>query len=733
MLFSEATIAGGYFNLAPLVVFFPILGLLLNIIFGGKLGEKAIGTIACLGSGLSFVVAVLLGIALIGHPEGTTVPFVEWITIGSLQLEWAFRVDTLSVTMMLVVGGVGTLIHIYAVGYMHEDVRHNGDPSRFRRFFVFFNLFIAAMMVLVSADNYLMLFVGWEGVGLCSYLLIGFWYDKGKDGIGNAIAGKKAFITNRIGDFGFLIASFLMFKYFQPLAENGVFSFNFESVATIAPLVPTGIIVAITLFMLLGVTGKSAQLPLFVWLPDAMAGPTPVSALIHAATMVTAGVYLVARSFAMYSLVPLAQNWVAIVGGVTALLAATIAVAQFDIKKVLAYSTISQLGFMVAAVGMGAFVAGMFHLVTHAFFKALLFLSSGSVIQGVERGHHHVEHDPLLRKKLKHGHHFDPQDMRNMGGMRTRMKTTFWVYLIGAIALGGIFPLAGFWSKDEILAEALHLNPAVYWLLTIAAFFTAFYMGRQIIMVFFGQPKSEPAAHAQESPALMTVPLIILAILSLFGGALNLPGIHTFTTWLGHTIHLEEAVEAAGMLFKGGLASIVASEGAAEGGFNPTVALLSTGLALIAIALSYVVYVRRMKAMEELPLARRVDDPLRKMLGPIFSLLEHKYYVDELYNLIIIKPYTAIAAFIADKVDWAFWHDFFHDKVLYGGFKGLTWLLSNPIDTKAIDGFANGLAEGTQELAQTMRRIQTGYVRNYALSVFAGLVLIIGYLILRAL
>ncbi len=733
MLFSEATSAGGYFNLVPLVVFFPIIGLLLNAFFGGRWGEKLIGTIACLGSGLSFVVAVLLGISLINNSGGTTVPFVEWITIGSLQLEWAFRVDTLSVTMMLVVGGVGTLIHIYAVGYMHEDVRHNGDPSRFRRFFVFFNLFIAAMMVLVSANNYLMLFVGWEGVGLCSYLLIGFWYDKGKDGIGNAIAGKKAFITNRIGDFGFLIASFLMFKYFQPLSESGVFSFDFASVAEIAPLVPTGIIFAITMFMLLGVTGKSAQLPLFVWLPDAMAGPTPVSALIHAATMVTAGVYLVARSFPMYSLVPEAQSWVAIVGGVTALLAATIAVAQFDIKKVLAYSTISQLGFMVAAVGMGAFVAGMFHLVTHAFFKALLFLSSGSVIQGVERGHHHVEHDPLLRKKLKHGRHFDPQDMRNMGGLRTRMKTTFWVYLIGALALGGVFPLAGFWSKDEILAEALHLNPAVYWLLTIAAFFTAFYMGRQVIMVFFGKAKSEPAAHAQESPALMTVPLMVLAGLSLLGGALNLPGLHTFTTWLGHTIHLEGAVEAASALFKGGLAAILASEGAAEGGFNLTVALLSTALALIAIFLSYVVYVRRMKAMEELPLARRADDPLRKILGPVFTLLENKYYVDELYQTIIIKPYTAIAAFIADKVDWDFWHDFFHDKVLLGAYNGLTWLLSKPIDTHVIDGFANGLAEGTQELAQTVRRIQTGYVRNYALSVFAGVILIIGYILLRGL
>ncbi len=364
-----------------------------------------------------------MAVSLLGHPEGVTVPLLEWIHIGSLQIDWAFRVDTLSVTMMLVVSGVGTLIHIYAVGYMHADVRHNGDPGRFRRFFVFMNLFIAAMMVLVSGDSYLVLFVGWEGVGLCSYLLIGFWYDKGSgvrtgDGIGNALAAKKAFIANRVGDFGFLIAMFLMFWAFGSL--------QFESVFTKAPEIaaaqPT-LILAITLFMLVGVTGKSAQIPLYVWLPDAMAGPTPVSALIHAATMVTAGVYLVARSNVLYSLVPDAQAVVTWVGGLTAFFAATIAVAQFDIKKVLAYSTISQLGFMVAAVGMGAYAAGMFHLVTHAFFKALLFLSAGSVIQGVEQGVHHVEHDVGLKKKFKNEgvymteHHFDPQDMRNMGGL----------------------------------------------------------------------------------------------------------------------------------------------------------------------------------------------------------------------------------------------------------------------------------------------------------------------------
>jgi NADH-quinone oxidoreductase subunit L len=716
MLFNAVN-TGGFFYLVPFVVFFPVIGLLINIILGGRMGEKAIGAVACLASGLSFVVAVLLGFALLGRSEGLVVPYLNWITIGNLQLDWAFRVDTLSVTMMLVVGGVGSLIHIYAVGYMHDDVRRNGDPGRFRRFFVYFNLFIAAMMILVSANNYMMLFIGWEGVGLCSYLLIGFWYEKGKDEIGNALAGKKAFIANRIGDFGFLIAAFLMFKYFQPLAANGVFSFDFDAVKSIAPQVAPPIILAITLFMLLGVTGKSAQLPLYVWLPDAMAGPTPVSALIHAATMVTAGVYLIARSYAMYSLVPVAQNWVAIIGGVTALFAATIAVAQFDIKKVLAYSTISQLGFMVAAVGMGAFAAGMFHLVMHAFFKALLFLSAGSVIQGVERGEHHVEHDPILHKRMKHEQNFDPQDMRNMGGLRHKMKTTFWVYLVGALALAGIVPLAGFWSKDEILAEASAINPAVYWLLIIAAFFTAFYMGRQVLMVFFGESRSEPAAHAEESPAVMTIPLIILALLSIVGGFLNFPTIHTFTTWLEHTIQVVKEGTPAGE--------------AAAGSFNIIVAILSTVFALAAINLAWYLYMRRSREMQRLPLNKRADDPLRLIIGPIFTLLENKYWVDEFYGYIVVKPYQWLSKFMAEKVDWDFWHDFVHDKILAGGFNGATRLLAGPIDLGFIDGIGNFLGDGFKELAAQMRKLQTGFVRNYALSIFIGVIFIIGYLILR--
>jgi NADH-quinone oxidoreductase subunit L len=711
MLLSDTASSVQFFYLVPWIVFFPVIGLLINIIFGGKLGEKAIGTIACLASGLSFIVSVLMAVSLLGNPEGVTVPLVEWIRVGALQINWAFRVDTLSVTMMLVVSGVGTLIHIYAVGYMHADVRHNGDPGRFRRFFVFMNLFIAAMMILVSGDSYLVLFVGWEGVGLCSYLLIGFWYDKGKDGIGNALAAKKAFIANRVGDFGFLVAMFLMFWAFGSLQFEAVFS-KAPEIAAAQPAV----ILAITLFMLLGVTGKSAQIPLYVWLPDAMAGPTPVSALIHAATMVTAGVYLVARSNVLYSLVPQAQIAVTWVGGLTAFFAATIAVAQFDIKKVLAYSTISQLGFMVAAVGMGAYVAGMFHLVTHAFFKALLFLSAGSVIQGVEQGLHHVEHDVSLKKKLKgeglylSEGHYDPQDMRNLGGLRTRMKTTFIVYLIGALALAGIFPLAGFWSKDEILAEFSAVNQVVYWLLTAAAFLTAFYMGRQVLMVFFGKSRTEPAAHAQENPPVMTIPLILLATLAFIGGVLNLPTLHTFTKWLEHTITTVHESE-----------------------FNIVVAILSTMLALTAIFFSWLFYSLRYQELQKLPFAKRPDDPLRSFLGPLFTLLENKYKIDELYKLIILDPYVRLSHFLAEVIDWRFWHDWFHDVVIARSYQAFTRLLAVQVDLGFIDGIANGLARLSQSFAASLRRLQTGFVRSYALAMLIGVILILGYLIVYVL
>lgn len=698
------------FTLVPLIVFLPALGLLANIIFGGRLGEKAIGIVASAAAGLAFVVSLLLAIALwqTGGVE-QVVPFAAWIRIGTLNIPWNFRVDTLSVTMMLVVSGVGTLIHIYAIGYMHEDVRFKKDEKRYRRFFVFMNLFIAMMMILVSGDSYLMLFVGWEGVGLCSFLLIGFWYEMdtlGRPSWANSNAAKKAMIANRVGDFGFLLAAFTMFWAFGSLQFGEVFGMA-QQIAAAQP----GVILAITLFLLIGVAGKSAQIPLYVWLPDAMAGPTPVSALIHAATMVTAGVYLVARSWPLYSLVPNAQYVVAMVGAVTALFAATIAVGQYDIKKVLAYSTISQLGFMVAAVGMGAYVAGMFHLITHAFFKALLFLSAGSVILGMERGHHHLAHH-------EHADHpeevFDPADMRNMGGLRKQMPVTFWLYLAGTLALAGIFPFAGFWSKDEILLDAAKKFPAICIILTIAAFLTAFYMGRQIWMVFYGKPRHAAAEHAEESPQVMTVPLMVLAALSLLGGLLNFPGLNTLTNWLGHTI---EAVEHE--------AELAPWLAISWGGFNPVVALLSLFLALVAIYISWLIYGRK-------PLETGQKDPLKRPLGVFFTGMENKWFVDEIYAAVFLKPYTAIAGFLADVIDGRFWHDWFHEKVIAGTYNFVSkTVLDLRIDQQFIDAIANGLGNLTRRASAGLRRLQNGFVRSYALAVLLGVVIIIGYLLIR--
>lgn len=718
---QEATT--GFFFLAPWLVFAPLVGLLINLIFGQWFmkqpwGENAVGIVASLASGVAFVVSVLLAFSLsANHGELARWYLADWIHIGELQLDWTFRIDSLSTTMMLVISGVGTLIHIYAIGYMREDVRFKNDVGRFPRFFIYLNLFIAMMMILVAGDSYMMLFVGWEGVGLCSFLLIGFWYELdllGRTSWSNSNAAVKAFVVNRIGDFGFLIAAFIMFWAFGSLQFDEVF----EAAEGAAP----GVILAITLLMLVGVAGKSAQIPLYVWLPDAMAGPTPVSALIHAATMVTAGVYLITRSAELYTLVPQAQYIVALTGAITALFAATIAVGQYDIKKVLAYSTISQLGFMVAAVGMGAFVAGMFHLVTHAFFKALLFLSAGSVILGVERGHHHLAHasghpsgkhgkNKGKKKEQRHepvheeeGEHFDAGDMRNMGGMRKTMPITFWVYIIGALALAGIVPFAGFWSKDEILLDASLHYPLIYWLLTIAAFLTAFYMGRQIWLVFFGEPRHEAAAHAEESPRVMTVPLMVLAALSVLGGALNLPfeGFHNLGHWLEHTLQEVESLP-----------------------FNAPVAGIATVLAVVAIYVSWLIYGRH-------PLRTGETDPLKKRLGAVFSALENKWYVDELYHTVIVTPYVKISQFLADIIDWRFWHDWFHEKLIVGTYNWISHIgLNRYADQRGIDATANGLASVTQWLSVTLRQIQNGFVRSYALSVLLGVVLIVGYLILR--
>lgn len=722
MLLSETVELAAPYTWVPWIIFFPLLGLLVNLLIGRRLSERGIGTVASVASGLAFAVSVALMFALSAdHYEAVVVPFADWITIGDFHLPWNFRVDTLSVTMMLVISGIGTLIHIYAAGYMHYDVRYKEDPKSYLRFFLYLNLFIAMMMILISGDNYLMLFVGWEGVGLCSFLLIGFWYKRNPDateGMGNSDAAKKAFIANRVGDFGFLMAMFLTFWNFDSLSFDHVFEGARHYTGDPA------LIWAITGFMLLGVAGKSAQIPLYVWLPDAMAGPTPVSALIHAATMVTAGVYLITRSAPIFNAVEGVHTMVALVGAATALFAATIAIGQYDIKKVLAYSTVSQLGFMVAAVGMGAYVAGMFHLVTHAFFKALLFLGSGSVILAVERGHHPIDDDGHNHGVEPHDAHdhdddhheaFDPQDMRNMGGLKDKIPYTFWTYMMGTLALAGIPIWAGFWSKDEILLDAKHFEATqwVYYMLVAAAALTAFYMGRQIWLVFFGEPRHHAAEVAKESPKSMTIPLMILAGLSVLGGFLNYPFgnlgesfAHRFGHWLGYTLEASTGHELHTLPFDSG------------------VAIQSTLIAVAAIYISWLIYGRN-------PLKTGQKDPLATSLGFVFTGMHNKWYVDEIYDFLIIRPYKKLAYFFAQTLDWDIWHDWFHEKGVRDNFKKFANFLANPVDLGVVDGLANGIAKFVQGSATILSYLQTGFIRNYALSVFMGVVVILGFLIFR--
>ena len=693
------------FQSAWLIIALPFLGVLINLFGGRGRSEKTIGWTAVFFSAAAFAVSLAVVITLLGLPpeeamlnHGFNVPLFTFFSIGNTTVEMGLHIDWLTGVMLMVVTGVGSLIHIYAIGYMHGD-------SRFQRFFVYFNLFMAMMLILVLANNYLMLFVGWEGVGLCSFLLIGFWFEKEANGN----AAKKAMVANRVGDWGVMLAMFAMLIGLGSLQYSEVFHIAEQEGEAIK-----GLIALITLLLLIGVTGKSAQIPLYVWLPDAMAGPTPVSALIHAATMVTAGVYLVARSEPLFHAVPEVQTIVGTLGAATAVFAGSIAVAQFDIKKVLAYSTVSQLGFMVAAVGMGAVVAGVFHLMTHAFFKALLFLGAGSVIHGVEHGHHHVAHDA---HGDDHGGHdgdahgdapsaeeeFDPQDMRNMGGLRKQMRTTYIVYFIGSLALMGIFPLAGFWSKDEILYYASQQNsPLILILLIVGAVLTAFYMTRQLIMVFFGKPKSEAAAHAQESPKIMTAPLMVLAFFSVFIGFLNAPllNLAPFTSWLEgpeahHALDITRALTLAG---------------------------LATLLALISVGVAYIIY--RPKVQKP-----GVDDPLRRT-GFIFKVLNHKYWIDELYGVLFVRPFMWLSGFLANVIDWRFLHNWVHDKLIYGVFMKITHFLADPIDQLLIDGTVNGLGRLTERASGGLRKWQTGYVRNYALFILAGAVFIVAWVAL---
>lgn len=632
------TITAHYLWLIPAL---PLLGVVLNATLGDRIGRGFVSLVAPGAVLGAFGVSLAAFATLLNQPAGSALVdhVYPWIHAGTLQIDVAFRVDALTAVMILVVTGVGSLIHIYSVGYMGHD-------EDFARFFTYLNLFTAAMLVLVLADNLPLLFVGWEGVGLCSYLLIGFWYTKEE----NAIAGKKAFIVNRIGDAGFLLGLFLLFWNLG----SGTHTLAFSEIAARVTDIPLGVVTIIGLLLFVGATGKSAQIPLYVWLPDAMAGPTPVSALIHAATMVTAGVYLIARLNFLYSLTPTALEVVAWIGGLTALYAATIGLAQNDIKKVLAYSTISQLGYMFLGVGVGAYGSGVFHLMTHAFFKALLFLGAGSVIHGMS----------------------GEQDMQKMGGLRHHMPVTFWTFMAGYIAISGVPPLAGFFSKDEILLHAYVNGGIALWLLgAVGAGLTAFYMSRLVFLTFFGECRAdaEVAHHIHESPASMTIPLTVLAVLSIIGGWVGLPEHWLWGNRFGEFLapvfgHHEAGHVSAALEYGLMTASVV--------------------IALAGIALAYWFYL----VAPGLPmlLAWRAKRP--------YDLLFNKYYIDELYEAVFVRPIQAASMWL-----WKVW------------------------DAIVIDGAVNGVAELVAANSGLWRRLQTGNVQHYALSLLVGAVAVIGY------
>ena len=609
------------------IVLFPLLGVLFNIFLGRRVSRKTVNYVAPGVVLLSFLFSF---VAFLRLPEGGALvdSVWPWITSGSFQADFALRVDPLSATMILIVTGVGFLIHVYSAGYM----AHDEDVARY---FAYLNLFTAAMLLLVLGENLLLLFVGWEGVGLCSYLLIGFWYTDDE----KASAGKKAFIVNRIGDAGFLLGLFLLF---WSLGEKGVWTLSFSEIQAHAAALSVDTVTTICLLLFVGATGKSAQIPLYVWLPDAMAGPTPVSALIQAATMVTAGVYMIARLHFLYSMSATALAVVAIIGTATALFAATIALVQTDIKRVLAYSTVSQLGYMFLGLGVGAYSAGVFHLMTHAFFKALLFLGAGSVIHGMS----------------------DEQDIRKMGGLKGKMPTTYGTFLVACLAIAGFPGLSGFFSKDLILEEAF-VSEHGSWLLwlagTIGAGMTAFYMFRLLFVTFWGETRAshEVAHHIHESPVSMTCPLVVLAVLSLVGGYFTL--LHFLGPLFGepHEASVPFAVK-----------------------YLPTLAGLG------GIGLAYQMYVR--------------DPGMAERLGQQFAglhqLLAHKYYVDEIYDAVIVRPLVAASNWL-----WQVW------------------------DTLVIDRTVNGAAYTVEANGLLLRLWQTGNVQNYALSFLVGAIVIFGY------
>ena len=644
-----------------LVPILPLAGAAINGFLGRRSSKKSISAVALVFCGAAFAMALFLAAGFSSTQAPYYFDLAHWIRSGSFQVDFSFYLDQLSLVMLLVVTGVGFLIHIYSVGYMWDD-------DGYYRFMSYLNLFMFFMLTLVLAKNYLVMFIGWEGVGLASYLLIGFWFTKDSA----AAAGKKAFIVNRIGDFGFLIALFLIINHFHSLDFPTVFQ-------AVAPLTSetagAGFLTAIGLLLMVGAAGKSAQIPLYVWLPDAMEGPTPVSALIHAATMVTAGVYMVARSHVIFERAPMALTVVAIIGTLTALFAATIGIAQTDIKKVLAYSTVSQLGYMFMACGVGAFSAGIFHLMTHAFFKGLLFLAAGSVIHGVG----------------------GEQDMRKMGGLRQYMPVTFATMGIATLAIAGIPPFAGFWSKDEILWQAFGTS-WVYWLIgVITAFITSFYMFRLMYMTFGGEYRGgapdqghSPHGHddhghdnhghghgdPHESPWVMLGPLVILAVLSVFGGFVGCG--NRFEHFLGP-------------VFQQG-ANVIAQETSDAGKSTEYLLMvISISVAGLGWLLAWLLYSRR----PQLP-AR-----IAASLGGLYQAVVHKYYVDEIYAAVFVKPLI----------------------------EGSTTILWHGVDQDVIDATVNNSATAAREVSDAARQMQSGNLRSYAGWVAAGGAVVIAYMV----
>jgi NADH-quinone oxidoreductase subunit L len=630
-----------YLWIIPLL---PLVGAAANGIFGGRWPKKVISAVALSSTTLAFL-AALEAVREFLSLSPNQIPWIRtyftWISAGGFQADFALQVDQLTVIMLLVVTGVGWLIHTYSTGYMHDD------PG-YRRFFSYLNLFMFFMLVLILAANYLLMFVGWEGVGLCSYLLIGFFFLKQSA----TNAGNKAFWVNRIGDFGFLLGLLLIFRTFGSLD----FSVVLPRAAgmTADPVGQIGTLTAIALLLFVGAAGKSAQLPLYVWLPDAMEGPTPVSALIHAATMVTAGVYMVVRSHAIFLNAPVAMQVVGVIGCATALFAATIGLVQTDIKKVLAYSTVSQLGYMFLACGVGAFGAGIFHLMTHAFFKGLLFLAAGSVIHAMG----------------------GEQDMRKMGGLRKKIPVTFWTMFMATLAIAGAPGFSGFFSKDEILNEAQRVSPALWGLGVLTAGLTSFYMFRLLFLTFFGtQRYDEHHVHVHESPKNMTIPLIVLAILSVCGGWMAAPqlmgGVNHFQHFLAPVMGNSAEPAAASADFAGGPGEILQALLGA-----PVIA------GLLGFFLAWWLYIKS----PETP--KKVADSL----AAPYKLLSGKYFIDELYLAAVVRPLV-----------W------FSDKVLW-----------HAIDERAIDGAVNGVAFVSRESGARLRRATTGNIRSYATWIVLG-------------